>query len=70
MAAKNNSTKTKKGKSMSGGGVGAFYCLGFIGAVVYYIQQTDTFWEIVLAVLKAVVWPAFMVYDLLGFLTL
>ncbi|MFZ1970950.1 MAG: hypothetical protein WAU65_02105 [Candidatus Nanoarchaeia archaeon] len=42
------------------------YFLGFVGAVVYYIQQSTTFWQGVVAVLKALVWPAFLVYKLLG----
>ena len=51
-----------------GGGGGAVYGLGLIGALVYYIQQADAFWPGVLGVLKAIVWPAFVVYDLLKFL--
>lgn len=47
------------------GGGGAVYCLGIIGAVVYYIQQADGFWMGVLGILKAFVWPAFLVYELL-----
>ncbi len=42
------------------------YGLGFIGAAVYYIQQATGFWEGVLGVLKALVWPAFLVHKLLG----
>jgi hypothetical protein len=42
------------------------YCLGFIGAAVYYIQQATGFWAGVLGILKAIVWPAFVVYKLLG----
>ena len=45
------------------------YGLGLIGAAVYYIQQADGFWEVILALLKALVWPAFVVYDLLKFIT-
>jgi hypothetical protein len=41
------------------------YFLGFIGAAVYYIQQSSTFWQGVVGVLKALVWPAFLVYRLL-----
>lgn len=44
-------------------GGGAFYFMGFIGALVYFWQQADTFWEYVLAVLKGFVWPAFMVFE-------
>jgi hypothetical protein len=41
---------------------GAFYGLGFIGALVYYIATATGFWNGVLGVLKAIVWPAFFVY--------
>ncbi len=45
---------------------GGAYSLGFIGAAVYYIQQATGFWAGVVGVLKALVWPAFVVYKLLG----
>jgi len=35
---------------------------------VYYLQQADSFWIGVLGFLKAIVWPAMLVYKLLGFL--
>lgn len=44
---------------------GAVYGLGFIGAAVYFISNATTFWMGVLGLLKAMVWPAFMVYYLL-----
>lgn len=50
------------------GGSGAIYGLGFIGAVVYFVQHASGLWEVVLALLKAVVWPAFLIYRLLEFL--
>lgn len=43
----------------------AVYGLGFIGAAVYYISTAAGFWAGVLGILKAVVWPAFLVYGLL-----
>jgi len=46
----------------------AVYGLGFIGAAIYYISTATTFWMGVLGFLKAIVWPAFMVYELLRFL--
>lgn len=55
--------------NVSSGGNGAIYGLGLIGALVYYIQQADGFWPVILAILKAFVWPAFLVYDLLKFLS-
>lgn len=43
---------------------GGAYFLFFIGAAVYYIQQADTFWMGVLGFLKAIVWPALLIYKL------
>jgi hypothetical protein len=51
-----------------GGSTGAVYGMGVIGAAVYYIQGAPTFWVGVVGVLKALFWPAFVVYNLLGFL--
>jgi len=46
------------------------YGLGFIGAAAYFIQQAPSFWDGVIGVLKALVWPAFLVYEALKFLKL
>jgi hypothetical protein len=46
---------------------GAFYGLGFIGAVIYYISTAAGFWMGVLGFLKALVWPAFLVYAALKY---
>lgn len=53
--------------SKSGGG-DAVYGLGLIGALVYYIQVADGFWMVIVAILKGLVWPAFVTYDLLKFI--
>jgi hypothetical protein len=50
------------------GGTGAIYGLGFIGAAVYFISQAPAFWPGVLGFLKALVWPAFLVYQAFQFL--
>jgi len=47
---------------------GGAYFLGFIGAAVYYIGHAASFWLGVLGFLKAIVWPAFLVFELLKFL--
>lgn len=44
------------------------YGLGFIGALVFYLQHSVGILGFILAFLKAIVWPAFMVYDLLNYL--
>jgi len=41
----------------------AVYGLGFIGAAVYFIGHATTFWLGVLGFLKAIVWPAFLVFE-------
>jgi hypothetical protein len=46
----------------------AVYGLGFIGAAVYYISTAASFWLGVLGFLKAIVWPAFLVYEALKYL--
>ncbi len=43
----------------------AVYGLGFVGALVYYIANAESFWIGVLGVLKAIVWPAMIVYQAL-----
>lgn len=50
------------------GGGGAVYGIGFIGALVYYLGVATTFWVGVLGILKAMVWPAILVYTALKFL--
>ena len=47
---------------------GAVYGLGFIGAVIYYISTATGFWSGLLGILKAIVWPVFVVYKLMKFL--
>ena len=48
----------------------AVYGLGFIGALIYYIQHAATLGMGLLAVLKAMVWPAMIVYRVLEMLKL
>jgi hypothetical protein len=59
----------KKCRCKSGhSNVGVSYGLGFVGALVYYFHGVTTFWTGVVAILKAAVWPAFLVYHLMVFL--
>ena len=53
---------------MHGGSGGAVYGLGFLGAAVYYIQHAANFGEGALGILKAMVWPALVIYQALGLL--
>ena len=51
-----------------GGSMDAVYGIGMIGAWVYYFKRASTTQERIRAFLKGLVWPAFLVYDLLTFL--
>jgi len=51
------------------GGASAVYGLGFVGAAVYFFSHATTFWMGFLGLLKALVWPAFLVYQALGILS-
>ena len=44
---------------------GAVYGFGFIGAAIYFITHATGFWMGVLGFLKAIVWPALVIYKLL-----
>ena len=66
---------TKKQTSNQEGGVvydsgpGWFvYALGVVGAGVFFVGQASGFWAVVLALLQALVWPAFLVFELFLFL--
>jgi hypothetical protein len=50
------------------GSGGAFYGLGFLGALWYYLTTATSLWTGFLGVLKAIVWPAFLVYGALKYL--
>lgn len=50
--------KMKPGSSPS-----CVYLLGLIGAATYFISTATGFWMGVVGVLKALVWPAFLVFE-------
>lgn len=61
----------KAHKGHGGSGIaGGIYFMAFIGAAIYYISQTETFWAGVLGFLKAIVWPAMLTYRLFEFLSM
>ena len=58
----------KKWKGPGAGGSSAVYGLGFVGALVYYIQHATSFSSGLLGVVKAIFWPALFVYKLIELL--
>jgi hypothetical protein len=64
-----NYSMNQGGKRMKDNGIfGGIYGMAFIGAAVYYIQQAVTFWAGVLGIVKAIFWPAMLMYKLLELL--
>jgi len=51
----------------TGAGGNAVYGLGLIGAGIYFFVEASDFWGYVLAIPKAIVWPAIAVYELFQF---
>jgi hypothetical protein len=67
MVNETNSTKkkpTSKTVPVSSG----TYGLGLIGALIYFLEHAESFGDGALGVLKALFWPAPLVYKLLDFL--
>ena len=58
-----NQVKVPKQSGSGSGGGSPVYGLGFIGAVVWFWNQTNDPKGRALGVLKAMVWPAFLVHD-------
>lgn len=44
-------------------GGNAVYGLGLIGAAIYFIIQATSFWSGALGLLKAFIWPAYLVFE-------
>jgi hypothetical protein len=65
---KNN--KSVKVVNKGGGPIGFTFFLAWIGAVVYFVQHSSGFWGFILAVLKACVWPAFVLHKTLELLNI
>ncbi len=59
-------TASSRSANAGASGGGAVYGLGFIGAFIYYWQASEPgVWNHLGGILEAIVWPAFVVYDLL-----
>ncbi len=54
-----------KVKSLS---TGVMYGMGLVGACIFYLKQGTTFRQKGLGILKALLWPLFLVNELLEFL--
>ena len=51
-----------------GGSGGAIYGLGFLGALVYYLTTAPSLLDGIIGIFKAILWPAFLVFELMKYL--
>ncbi len=58
-----NAKRAKMANKGGAGGVALF--IAFWGAVVYFVQNSVGFWGFILAILKAIVWPAIVLHKVL-----
>jgi len=65
---KKNLKKNIGSKNINIRTAGPLYFLGGLGAAIYYVSTATDFWMGALGILKALVWPAFLVFDALKFL--
>lgn len=48
------------------GSWGFFWFLAYIGAAIYFVSVSDgSFWGVILGLLQAIVWPVYVVYNVL-----
>ena len=45
---------------------GFMFFLAYIGAAIYFIQKSSGgFWEVIVGLLQAIVWPVYVIYHIL-----
>lgn len=49
-------------------GIGWILFTAYVGALIYFIQRAEGFWEVLLAFLQAAVWPAYVLHAVLKLL--
>lgn len=48
------------------GQLGFLLFLAYIGAAIYFIEQSGGgFWQVILGLLQAIVWPVYVIYHVL-----
>ena len=49
---------------------GFVWFLATLGSAIYFVQQASGFWDGVLGILKALIWPAMIMYKVMQMLQL
>jgi hypothetical protein len=59
-------TGDNRGSAVQSGSWGFFWLLAYIGAAIYFISVSDgSFWGVILGLLQAIVWPAYVIFQVL-----
>ena len=48
--------------TQKGGPMGFAAFVAYVGVAVYFINQASGFWEVLWALIKAIVWPGILLY--------
>ena len=56
---KNVNTEINVNRARPAAGI---YLMTVVGAAVYFVQNADGVWNVIWAILKALVWPGFLVH--------
>jgi hypothetical protein len=51
-----------------GGPLGFVFFTAWIGALVYFVQQSEGFGGFIVAILQSIVWPAYVIHEVLKIL--
>lgn len=57
--------KQKSTTVVNQGSLGGVFLVTYIGAAVYFLQNTEGFWGTIWGLIQALFWPAFVVYQVL-----
>lgn len=57
-------------KIVNNSGSGAIYGIGIIGALIYFLSRADSFWAVIVGIVKSVFWPAVFVFEALKILNI
>lgn len=52
------------------GPLGYVFFVAWVGALVYFVQNSEGFGGFIVAILKSFVWPGIVLYEILGLLGL
>ena len=67
----NDNMRSWRGRGVGDSGfLGGVYGMAFLGAAVYFIQHATGFWMGVVGFIKAIFWPAVVLYKVLELLNL